>query len=214
MEGYVKLHRKMWDNPYLRRPNYLAVWVYLLTHASHKEVDVMFKGKREKLLPGQLLTSSRIIHRQTSCPHPTVRRVLAIFAESEAMIELRTDRQKTLVTIKNWAQYQGRSEPRIEPRVSHERATSEPQNKNVKNVKEIIVPKGFSEREGKMVEILWDWNMRQAFPIHHEEYHPERVITKYGIELVEALYKTCVEKDNGFYLFNTQIKDYAKADTR
>lgn len=52
MDGWIKLHRKMLDNPIVWKDNdHLAVWIYLLLNASHKDTDVLFKGKRTTLKP-------------------------------------------------------------------------------------------------------------------------------------------------------------------
>jgi hypothetical protein len=52
MEGWIKLHRKMLDNPIVNKDcEYLAVWIYLLLNATHKEYDVIFEGKRITLQP-------------------------------------------------------------------------------------------------------------------------------------------------------------------
>ena len=45
MEGWIKLHRKTLDNPIITKDSdYLAVWIYLLLNATHKEYDVLFKA--------------------------------------------------------------------------------------------------------------------------------------------------------------------------
>ena len=52
MEGYIKLHRKILDNPIVcKDAEYFAVWIYLLLNATHKEIDMVFKGKRITLKP-------------------------------------------------------------------------------------------------------------------------------------------------------------------
>jgi hypothetical protein len=52
MEGFVKLHRKILDNPIVcKDAEYFAVWIYLLLNATHKEIDMIFKGKRTTLKP-------------------------------------------------------------------------------------------------------------------------------------------------------------------
>ena len=57
MDGWVKIHRKILDNPIVcKDSDYLAVWVYLLLNATHQEYDTLFKGKRMTLQKGQLIT--------------------------------------------------------------------------------------------------------------------------------------------------------------
>ena len=55
--GWIKLHRKMLDNPIVMKDaDHLAVWVFLLLHATHTDYPALFKGKKIMLHPGQLLT--------------------------------------------------------------------------------------------------------------------------------------------------------------
>ena len=52
MEGYIKLHRKMLENPVVcKDAETLAIWVYLLMNATYKPYDTIFKGKRITLQP-------------------------------------------------------------------------------------------------------------------------------------------------------------------
>ena len=40
-EGWVKLHRSMLDSPIFSNAELLRLWVYLLMHAAHTEVDII-----------------------------------------------------------------------------------------------------------------------------------------------------------------------------
>ena len=54
--GYIKLHRKILDNPVvMKSTDHLAVWMYLLLNATHKEYDTIIEGERITLQPGQLV---------------------------------------------------------------------------------------------------------------------------------------------------------------
>ena len=44
--GWIKLHRKLADNPVVMKDSdYLALWVYLLLQASHAPFPIIFKGE-------------------------------------------------------------------------------------------------------------------------------------------------------------------------
>ena len=114
--GWIKLWRKIDENPLLRRPAYLAVWIEVLWRATHEEtISVMFGGKQVYLKPGQFTTGTYQISVNRGVPRGTVVRILKAFV-NEQMIEQRTDRQCTLITVKNWHKYQDR-EQRSEQRV-------------------------------------------------------------------------------------------------
>ena len=60
--GFIKLHRKILENPIIMKDaDYLALWIYLLLEAIHKENDKIFKGKRITLKAGQLITGRNVI---------------------------------------------------------------------------------------------------------------------------------------------------------
>lgn len=122
--GWVKLHRKLLDNPLMRNPLYRAVWVEILLQAMYADgATVMFAGKRLKLEPGQFTTGRKKISSDTGVNESTVQRILECF-ESEHQIEQRTDRQCRLITVKKWKEYQD-FEQGNEQRMNNERTTDE-----------------------------------------------------------------------------------------
>jgi hypothetical protein len=146
--GWIKLHRKVWDNPLLRRPAWLSVWLYFLAHAYHGMVragesfrkaaeseypTVLFKGQRMSLKPGQLTSGALQIAEVTGVPRGTVERIIKKF-KSEGMIEELTSPRCSLITVKNWHKYQS-SEELTEERIGIKRGTSEDLYKNEKNEK-------------------------------------------------------------------------------
>jgi DNA-binding MarR family transcriptional regulator len=139
VDGYIKLHRKILDNPIVcKDSDYFAVWGYLLLNATHKECQTMFKGNKIMLQPGQLLTGRKSIANQFKVDESKVQRVLKKL-EIEHQIEQQTSNENRLITILNWSEYQ-QSEQQIELPVNNECTTDEQRvntNKNVKNVKNI-----------------------------------------------------------------------------
>lgn len=136
-DGWIKLHRQLLDNPICTKDSdYLAVWIYLLLNATHKEHAALFKNKRTTLQPGQLITGRKSIASKLHISESKVQRILTVL-ESEQQIEQQTTSQNRLITIRNWGRYQG-SEQQIEQQVNNEWTTSEQRvntNKNVKNGK-------------------------------------------------------------------------------
>ena len=137
MEGYIKLYRKLLENPIVCKDgDYLAVWIYILLNATHKEMPSIFKGNKIILKPGQLLTGRKAIGAKLKISESKVHRILKCY-ESEHMIEQHTSNQNRLVTVLNWELYQG-SEQQNEQQMNNQRTTSEQRvntNKNDKNDK-------------------------------------------------------------------------------
>jgi hypothetical protein len=122
--GYIKIYRSLFDNPVVCKDNdHLAVWLYLLCDATHKDYPVMFGGERITLKPGELTTGRNRIALKLNIHSSKVQRILKCF-EIEQQIEQRTDRQCRLISIVNWEEYQN-DEQRNGQRVNNEWTTSE-----------------------------------------------------------------------------------------
>jgi hypothetical protein len=147
--GWIKLHRKVLDNPYMRKPAYRSVWIEVLLMATHDNHDVLFKGKRITLAPGQFTCGRDQLSKKTGVPPSTCNRILKKF-KSEQMIEHQSSNDCSLITVNNWTRYQG-SEQQSEQRVNNEWTTSEhpvntkQEGKNEKNERKKKTTKVVSE---------------------------------------------------------------------
>jgi len=137
MEGWIKLHRKTLDNPIITKDSdYLAVWIYILLNATHKEYDVIFKGKRITLQKGQLITGTISISKKLKINKDKVQRILKSF-ENDKQIEQQTSNRNRLISIVNWNEYQD-IDKQNDKQMINKCETDDKQvitNKNVKNIK-------------------------------------------------------------------------------
>lgn len=132
--GWWKFHRKIWDNPYMNKPAYLAVWCWLLSEAQWQEgKQVLFCGKKVTLIEGQLTCGRKQIANATGVPSGTVYRILETL-KNEQQIEQQVDNKKSLITILKWQEYQG-DEQQVEQQVNNKRAASEQQVSTTEEVK-------------------------------------------------------------------------------
>ena len=132
MEGWIKLHRKLLDNPLAKKANYLAVWVYLLLNANHADNDIIINNQRTTIRRGQLLTSIAKIADYFGMSKSTVSYILDYFV-FERMIERSSTANYTIISIQNYDRYQ-----EVEREVVHEentRRTLGERNNNDKNDK-------------------------------------------------------------------------------
>lgn len=134
MEGWIKMHRKMLDNPIVfKDADHVAVWTYLLLNAAHTEYPAVFKGRKILLLPGQLITGRKAISERLKISESKVQRILKWF-ESDLQIEQQTSNKNRLITITNWKQYQNIEQQNEREAVSKQTANEHKQEcKNVKN---------------------------------------------------------------------------------
>lgn len=148
MEGWISIHRKILENPIIcKDSDYFSVWCYLLLNATHDKYDVIFKGQRITLLPGQLITGRQSIALKFNITESKVQRILKTF-EIEQQIEQRTSTQNRLITILKWSMYQS-NEQQNKQQVNNKRTTNEQQvntNNNGNNVNnDNNVNNGFKE---------------------------------------------------------------------
>lgn len=133
-EGYLKLYRKMMDNPIVTKDaEHLAIWIFLLTEARYMPEDSLFGGKKITLQPGQLTTGRKQIADKIRVTESKVQRVLKLF-ESEQLIEQQTSSRNRLISIVNWNVYQSDEQPNKQ-QVNNNRTTSEQQVNTPKEVK-------------------------------------------------------------------------------
>ncbi len=148
--GYIKLWRKIKDNPYCRDPDYLAVWVWCLVRATHRPISTLFQGERLTLKPGQFITSRRSLSEISGVQESKIERILKRL-KSEQQIEQQKSNRSRLITILNWDQYQS-SEQQIEQPLNSQRTTDEqPVNTN-KNVISPTSLKDMSENEPPVIK--------------------------------------------------------------
>ncbi len=132
MEGWVKFHRKMLENPIIcKDAETFAIWGYLLLSATHKEYTEWFGGKKIALKPGQLIVGRKKIAEVLRVSESKVQRTLKRF-EDEHQIEQQTSNANRLITIVSWESYQY-SERQTEQPVNSQRTTSEQPVNTYKN---------------------------------------------------------------------------------
>ena len=133
--GYVRLYRKILDNPIIwKDSDHVAIWIYLLLNATHKEISVIFKGERTILKPGQLIVGSKAIAEELNINYVKVHRVLNDF-KVEKQIEKQASNKNSLITILNWEKYQS-CEKQNEIQVKNNCNSDEIQMKNECNTTE------------------------------------------------------------------------------
>ena len=125
------------DNPVVMKDSdHLAVWIYLLLNATHKEYPAIFKGEKITLKPGQLLTGRKSIAEKLAIQESKVKRILTSF-ENDQQIDRQRGNKNSLISIVRWSEYQ-ECDQQNDQQMTNKRPTSDQQvttNKNVKNVR-------------------------------------------------------------------------------
>ena len=91
--GWIKIYRKIYENPRSNDPDWIALWVYLLCNATWEPKDVIFKGKRITLQPGQLTTGRLEMALATGINDSKIERIIFLL-KSEQQIEQQRQAQE------------------------------------------------------------------------------------------------------------------------
>ena len=104
--GWIKLHRKILENPIANKPNYFTFWITLLLKANHNDNKIMRNGEVLIIKEGQILTGRKELDEQTGIPETTIERALSYFEKNGHQIEQQKTTKFRLITVLNWKEYQ------------------------------------------------------------------------------------------------------------
>lgn len=130
MQGWIKLHRKILENPISQKPHYAWLWVVLLLKANHEDNYFILNGKKQACKTGQILTGRKKLSLETGISEGSIERVLK-YLENDGQIEQQKTNKFRLITVKNYKQYQ-----KTEQQSTQQGTQQADTNKNVKNDKE------------------------------------------------------------------------------
>ena len=129
-QGWIKLHRKIRENPISQKPEYAWLWVMLLIMANHKQQKIAWNGDVIVIKEGQFLTGRKQLAKETGIKETTVERILK-YLENGHQIEQQKTNKFRIITILNWKSYQD-----TDSKVDNKRTTDGQQtdtNNNDKN---------------------------------------------------------------------------------
>src|SRR5690554_3072519 len=166
MEGWVKIYRSILAWEWYSDINVRVLFIHLLLKANHASKS--WQGI--EIQAGQLVTSLSRLEHETGLSQKKIRNALK---KLEKTGELGTQRGRayTVITICNYANYQGDTTERGTPKGTrgahegHTRGTQRATNKNDKNDKndKKNIPVAYSNEQAKELN---DW----AVPFFHEKY--------------------------------------------
>lgn len=124
--GWLKLYRKLKEHPRYRQPGFVQVWIHMLLSANYKAKKERFNGKVVTVLPGQFISSRRIISQQTGIKIATVGRLISDLL-ADLQIDQQTGAKSSMFTVLKWASYQNddpQTDPQNDPQVDHKWITT------------------------------------------------------------------------------------------
>ena len=136
MEGWIKLHRKLIENPIFLKPELLQLFIYCLLKANHEAQKIIFNGQEIEIKIGQFITGRNAMAKDLKQNPITTYKRLKIL-ENLQILNIKSNNKFSIVTVLNWELYQSEEMKRNSKR-NNKGTTREQQgntNKNDKNDK-------------------------------------------------------------------------------
>ena len=107
--GYVRLWRKITDDPVFQDANLLKVFVWCLLEATHRTITIPVKTGRGQtvvtLNPGQLIFGRHSASRDLKMPPSSIRDRLERLRRLQ-ILDIKPDTHYSIITVINWQSYQ------------------------------------------------------------------------------------------------------------
>lgn len=104
-EGWVKLYRKLINDPIIKKHKHFAVWVILLLTANHKDNKFIWNNEAMLIKEGQLIAGRGVLGKVSGISETHIERILK-YLEKEQCITQSKNRNFRLITIVNWKDHQ------------------------------------------------------------------------------------------------------------
>jgi hypothetical protein len=135
--GWIKIHRKIYDNPYASDPHWVALWVWMLCRATRTERRARI-GKTTKtfnLEPGQFISGRKQMAEETGIDESKIRRLLKLM-KNDHQIDQRTSASGSLFTVLNWDEHQNVTNETTNRRpTSDQQMTTKQECKKVRSIR-------------------------------------------------------------------------------
>ena len=105
MNGWIKLHKKLLNNPIFLNPKILQLFLYCILYAHYKENRFFWNGKEQIITRGSFITGRKKIAEDTKLAETTIHRSLKVLSDL-GMILQHTNNKFTLIEVVNYCTYQ------------------------------------------------------------------------------------------------------------
>lgn len=159
--GYIKLYRKVTNSFVWTNSDMFKLWILCLMKASHEDRKFLFNGQEVRLTSGQFATGAHAMAKEynegvssdKAIAWRTLWRWLKKF-ENEELLTIQSNARYSVITIKNWSDYQSSDKPLTSQRQSSDKPLTTYKNeKNDKNEKNIN-----NNNKGSSIRSIWENN--------------------------------------------------------
>lgn len=167
MEGWIKLHRKLLDNPIFSSEKGLKIWIWCLLKANHLETDVYLGMEKIHINSGEFIFGRDSASKDLKIKPSTIRNWIELL-KKDSYINTKTTNKYTVITIQNWIMYQEKGHEKgqqIDNRLTTDcqRIDTNKNDKNVKNDKnddyiEEKIPNRLILSRGQLIALAKEFN--------------------------------------------------------
>lgn len=201
MNGWIKLHRKLLENPIFSNEKGLKVWIWCLLKANHADQEIYLGMKKITLKSGQFVFGRESAGGQLKMAYSTVRNWITILKQ-DSYIDINSTNKYSIVTINKWSDYQ-LADTKEDNKIKTNHTTDGQQmdtDKNIENDK--------NNKEETNISYLID------IPEKDIEYF----LAKYKCELVplkqkaDSLYTYCKSKGKKYKNYKAFLENAVRKD--
>lgn len=123
MAGWIKVHRDLMGHWCASDPNFLAVWLRLISEANFKDSQSLINGCVVNVMRGQLVYGRNAFSARCGVPVAKLRRVISTL-EREGMISQQKTNKYTIISITKYDDYQVDDQQKTIKRPSNDHQTT------------------------------------------------------------------------------------------
>ena len=155
MPGWFKIHRKLIKHWCASDPNFLAVWIRLLSDANFENQKRLFNGTLIELKRGQLIYGRNAFSKKSGVSVSKLRRIIRIL-EIDQMISQQKTNKYTIISITKYEDYQ-----LVDQQTASRRPADDHQTTTPKERKE-----GKEHKSKKGSRLSDDWTLPGEYRVH------------------------------------------------
>ncbi|MFA6359047.1 MAG: hypothetical protein WCY09_10415 [Candidatus Omnitrophota bacterium] len=171
-QGWIKIHRKLLETSFAKKPTIGWLFICLLLKANHKENKFLFNKQEIIIKPGQFLTGRKELATSAGLTEMQTRYALTCLKVTNT-ITIKTTNKFSVITILKYNQYQNINQQSNQPVTNKQPTSNQPvtTNNNVKNDKNVIPTSKNSltsctDEELKEISLLLDVSLEAVKRTH------------------------------------------------
>ena len=193
-EGFIKIHRKIMESSVWKNTDIIAVWLWCLLRANHKDTKVPFNGDDIELKSGEFITGRNKATEELPISPQTYRTCIK-YLKSTSRITIKSTNRFSIISIVKWEEYQTNLTSKSTNKLTNSQpATNQPlttdkNDKNVKNDKNIcIATQGVADDLNHLIGLFKGVNpsYTRLYSNTTQRSALERLVNKIGYDKVKG----------------------------